>query len=96
MTKGNAVSEHESRAFNRWLTACAIVASLFAGAIVAIVFAHGPFSAAPSTATAKGPGADTDFTSSTKPRAHEILSVQDLMKRIDLEKLPSQTIDEPY
>ena len=73
MTPAEAfLSEHDRRRFDPWLKASAAVATLFTIAIVAIVFANGPFSASLTTAAAKSPGKDAYFTSSaTPPRPDE-------------------------
>ena len=90
-------SKEDRQTFDRWLRANALVASLFSAALIAMAFASGPFSVGPRTATAKGPGADTDFTSSSRSRPRtEPLSVQEMMKKIDLDELPTQRVDEPY
>jgi hypothetical protein len=95
MTTGEASLSQQD--VNRWLKACGVIASLFAIAIVAIVFAKGPFSPSPSESLIKGPGHDTDFTSSATTRpTHAAFSVEELMKRIDLEALPTQSVAEPY
>ena len=90
-------SQKDRQTFDRWLRTNAVVASLFSAALIAMAFANGQFSVEPRTATAKGPAGNTELSSSSKahPRT-EALSVQELMKGIDLDKLPIQRVDEPY
>jgi hypothetical protein len=89
-------STEDRQTFDRWLRANVVIASLFSAALLAIAFAGGQFSVGPRTATAEGPAGNTELSSSSRAHPRDGLSVQELMRTIDLDKLPIQWVDEPY
>ena len=94
LVKYQDLSTEDRRTFDRWLKANAVIASIFAMALVAIAInSSGP--PWPATATAKSAETGDIIASVKRPNLDDGLSAYELMIRVANE-LPVQEITDPF
>jgi hypothetical protein len=96
ITKYSDLTAEDRRSFDRWLRANVAIASIVALGLFAMAVASGPSTPGPRSASAQGArGIDVSAVAKNHMQ-NEVLSVEELMLRMDLNALPETKVDEPY